>query len=44
MWLIHGSTAVRWTQKDLIRARGIVLAAVVALVLVIYLISRLRGS
>jgi hypothetical protein len=30
---------VRWTEEHLVKARGIVLAAVAALILLIYLIS-----
>jgi hypothetical protein len=35
---------MRWTQDHLVKARGIVVAAVVALILLVYLISRLYGS
>ena len=36
--------AMRWTQENLLKARGIVMAAVGALILVAYLLSRLQGS
>jgi hypothetical protein len=35
--------AMRWTQENLVKARGIVMVAVGALILVAYLISRLHG-
>ena len=35
---------MRWTQENLQKARGIVIVAVGALILVAYLISRLHGS
>jgi hypothetical protein len=35
--------AMRWTQENLVRARGIVMVAVGALILLVYLISRLHG-
>jgi hypothetical protein len=35
---------MRWTQENLVKARAIVLAAVGALILVAYVISRLHGS
>jgi hypothetical protein len=35
---------MRWTQENLVKARGIVLVGVGALILVAYVISRLYGS
>ena len=39
-----GGIAMRWTQENLLKARGIVMVVVGALILVAYLISRLHGS
>jgi hypothetical protein len=39
-----GGVVMRWTQENLVKARGIVMVVVGALVLAAYLISRLRGS
>jgi hypothetical protein len=38
------SRILRWTQENLVRARGIVLVAVGALILLAFVISRLHGS
>jgi hypothetical protein len=35
---------MRWTQENLVKARGFVMVAVGALILAAYLISRLHGS
>jgi hypothetical protein len=35
---------MRWTQENLVKARGVVMVAVGALILIAYLISRLPGS
>jgi hypothetical protein len=35
---------MRWTQENLVKARGMVLVAIGALILVAYLISHLHGS
>jgi hypothetical protein len=35
---------MRWTQENLVKARGIVLVAVGALILIAYVVSRLHGS
>jgi len=35
---------MRWTQENLVKARGVVMVAVGVLILVAYLISRLWGS
>jgi hypothetical protein len=35
---------MRWTHENLVKARGIVLVAVGALILVAYLLARLHGS
>jgi hypothetical protein len=44
MWLMNGGEVMRWTQENLVKARGIVMVVVGALILVAYLISRLHGS
>jgi hypothetical protein len=35
---------MRWTQENLVKARGIVLVAVGALILLAFVMSRLHGS
>jgi hypothetical protein len=35
---------MRWTQENLVKARGVVMVAAGALILVSYLISRLHGA